>query len=63
MKLKNIVISLILFVFAFNIYAQEPEGYPANYAGAPRFKALIFYTTHAEEAHVQFAQQTVEFFW
>ena len=31
-------------------YAQVPEGYPANYAKAPRFKALIYYTQHAEEA-------------
>ena len=62
MKLINIIISLLLSVFVFNIQAQEPEGYPANYASAPRFKALIYYTTHAEEAHVQFAEQTVEFF-
>lgn len=62
MKLKNIVLSLLFSVFVINIQAQEPDGYPASYAGAPRFKALIYYTTQAEEAHVQFAQQTVEFF-
>ena len=43
-------------------YAQVPEGYPANYAKAPRFKALIYYTQHAEEAHVQFAEQATTFF-
>lgn len=62
MKLKNIVLSLLFSVFVFYNNAQETEGYPASYAGSPRFKALIYYTTHAEEAHVQFAQQTVDFF-
>ncbi len=42
--------------------AQNQEEYPANYAREERFKALIYYTTHAEEAHVQFAEQGVEFF-
>ena len=50
-----------LFILLFTActlltYAQVPEGYPANYAKAPRFKALIYYTQHAEEAHVQFAE-------
>lgn len=36
---------------------------PANYAGPRvRFKALIHYTEYAEEAHVQFAHQTISFF-
>ena len=44
-----------LFILLFTActlltYAQVPEGYPANYAKAPRFKALIYYTQHAEEA-------------
>ncbi|MDC1812401.1 ThuA domain-containing protein [Bacteroides uniformis] len=56
-----------LFILLFTActlltYAQVPEGYPANYAKAPRFKALIYYTRHAEEAHVQFAEQTTTFF-
>jgi type 1 glutamine amidotransferase len=38
------------------------EVYPADYARAPRFKALVYYTTQAEEAHVTFAKQGVEFF-
>ena len=28
----------------------------------PRFKAIVFYSTTAEEAHVQFGEQTVDFF-
>lgn len=36
---------------------------PADYAGSRiRFKALIHYTEYAEEAHVQFAHQTIGFF-
>lgn len=35
----------------------------ANYAGnRVRFKALLYYSEHAEEAHVQFARQSVDFF-
>ncbi|MCQ2185988.1 MAG: glycosyl hydrolase family 18 protein [Bacteroidales bacterium] len=35
----------------------------ADYAGnRVRFKALVYYTEHAEEAHVQFAHQSIEFF-
>ncbi|MDR0973309.1 MAG: ThuA domain-containing protein [Prevotellaceae bacterium] len=56
---------LVIFFAACMIMpanAQEPAEYPANYARAPRFKALVYYTTHAEEAHVQFSEQAVEFF-
>ena len=42
--------------------APEGEGYPGNYAKAPRFKAIVFYSTTAEIAHVQFGEQTVDFF-
>ena len=36
---------------------------PANYAGnRVRFKALLYYSTHVEESHAQFAQQSIEFF-
>ena len=56
-----------IFILLFSIctllvHAQVPAGYPANYAKAPRFKALVYYTTQAEEAHVQFAEQAVQFF-
>lgn len=36
--------------------------YPANYAKAPRFKALLHYSDTAEPAHVEFAEQAIEFF-
>ncbi len=42
--------------------AQSPDEYPANYAREPRFKALVYYTTEAESAHVDFALRGVEFF-
>ena len=36
-------------------------GYPASYASAPRFNALIYYSEDVEEAHRQFAEQAVRF--
>lgn len=55
---------LILFLTAFTLltHVQAFEGYPANYARFPRFKALIYYTQRVEEAHVQFAEQAITFF-
>lgn len=42
---------------------QTEPAREANYAGSlVRFKALVYYTEHAEEAHVEFANQTVDFF-
>lgn len=63
-KLQIMKHLLILLFTACTLltYVQVPEGYPANYAKAPRFKALIYYTQHAEEAHVQFAEQATTFF-
>ena len=63
-KLQIMKHLLILLFTACTLltYARVPEGYPANYAKAPRFKALIYYTQHAEEAHVQFAEQATTFF-
>ena len=40
----------------------ENVEYAANYARAPRFKALVHYEPHAEEAHVQFDKQAIDFF-
>ena len=40
---------------------SEPT-YPADYAGAPRFKALIYYNDQAEPAHVDFAKDAIDFF-
>jgi type 1 glutamine amidotransferase len=36
--------------------------YAGNYAKAPRFKALVYYTEQVEIAHVTFAKQGAEFF-
>jgi uncharacterized protein len=36
--------------------------YPADYAEAPRFRALVYYSEQVEEAHRVFAGQGVEFF-
>lgn len=67
--MKNVKTYILLFVVAFlqtvclqTAFAQEPDNYPANYAQAPRFKALVFYTHQAEGAHVEFSLQGVEFF-
>lgn len=36
---------------------------PASYAGnTPRFKGLLYYSDHVEEAHQQFSHQAIEFF-
>lgn len=53
---------LVSLVATAGMWAQTPDGYPANYARGPRFKALLYYEPHAEEAHVQFAEQAVDFF-
>lgn len=50
--------SLLAATFSF---AQD-DTYSANYARAPRFKALLYYSDTAEPAHVQFAEQAIDFF-
>lgn len=60
--MKRLVITAMLVLMAVASKAQDLRNYPADYASAPRFKALVTYTTRAEEAHVQFAEQGVEFF-
>ena len=57
------IILLVVFAACAQMAgAQTAGGYPANYADAPRFKALLYYTPHAEPAHVEFARRGVEFF-
>lgn len=56
---RNIHIILILLVA---ISCKNNDVYPANYAKEKRFRALIYYTLDAELAHVQFAEQTIDFF-
>lgn len=60
--MKKIITFILLCVFCISTNAQIPENYPANYASAPRFKALIYYSENVEEAHQQFAHQAVDFF-
>lgn len=60
-NIKVILAFLLVQVLALPLAAQD-AGYPANYARAPRFKALLFYSDTAEEAHVQFANQAIDFF-
>ncbi|MBQ8099650.1 MAG: ThuA domain-containing protein [Bacteroidaceae bacterium] len=59
--MKKLCILLLCLFPCLNIAAQTEE-YAANYASAPRFKALVHYDPHAEEAHVQFDKQAMEFF-
>ena len=44
--MKTIKFYLVLLFTACTLLvnAQTPEGYPANYARGPRFKALVYYT-------------------
>lgn len=61
-RIRFIISCLVGCALAFMAGAQVPEEYPAHYAHAPRFKALIYYTTDVEKAHVDFALQGVAFF-
>ncbi|MDR1356278.1 MAG: ThuA domain-containing protein [Tannerellaceae bacterium] len=54
--------TLLFLSFMLVCAVQAQDNYPANYAREPRFKALVYYTEHAEKAHVDFALQGVEFF-
>ena len=62
MKMSKLFLIPLFIVCSLSINAQTSQEYPANYACSPRFKALIYYTPHAEEAHVQFSRQSIEFF-
>lgn len=65
-NIRAILLSFALPIMALaaqaHTPAQTPDEYPANYARFPRFKALVYYTTNAESAHVDFALKGVEFF-
>lgn len=65
--MQRTILYLMVLMVALNpcsLFAQSTaeRGYPANYARAPRFKALFFHTPEVEEAHAQFAQQALHFF-
>jgi len=59
--MKKIVI-VFLLVILFPIFVFSQDGYPANYAKEPRFKALICYDPSAEPDHVKFDKDAIEFF-
>lgn len=60
MKLLKGLFLALAILFVLPMAAQD--SYPANYARFPRFKALLYYSDTAEEAHVQFAEQAIDFF-
>lgn len=60
-KFKSLFFALLTILsLSFPTIAQD--GYPANYASAPRFKALICYDPSAEPDHVKFDKDAIEFF-
>lgn len=60
--MKKLLWLLLGLMFKISASAQDFENYPAKYAQAPRFNALLVYDPTAEEAHVQFDEQAVSFF-
>lgn len=63
MKKILLLIGLAAACFCSTRLGAQPSDRSANYAGSlVRFKALVYYTEHAEEAHVQFARQSIDFF-
>lgn len=58
--MKRLILFVIISIVACFAKAQE---YPADYAQAPRFKVLFYYSEQVEEAHQQFAKQAIDFFW
>ncbi|MDO5571053.1 MAG: ThuA domain-containing protein [Bacteroidales bacterium] len=62
MKTLKLCLVLLFASIALSVYSQTKGEYPANYAKTQRFKALIYYSDNAEEAHVEFAKQAVNFF-
>ena len=60
--MRKVIVLLLVVVVGIAAHAQQEGEYAANYARAPRFKALLFWQPGAEEAHVQFDKQAIEFF-
>lgn len=58
--IRRLLISLMA-LFSLVMSAQDAS-YPANYAKQPRFKALLVYSDTAEPAHVEFANDAIDFF-
>lgn len=61
MKFKFCLLIALLISIGLPVCAQTND-YPANYAKAPRFKALLYYSENVEEAHVKFAKDAIDFF-
>ena len=58
----SLVAALLLALIVPAARAQSlPADYPASYAKAPRFNALVYYSENVEEAHRIFAEQAVGF--
>lgn len=67
MIIKRLIFLTLIALFAImtghDCDAAGRKTRPADYAGSRvRFRILIHYTEYAEEAHVQFAHQTIDFF-
>lgn len=61
-SLLRVLLTTVVLAFFLPTPAETlPEDYPARYAKAPRFNALVVYTTEAEEAHVQFDSLALQF--
>ena len=58
--MRNYILIFLTFI-TLSIFAQSLD-YPANYAKAPRFKALIYYSEDVESAHQDFANDAIDFF-
>ncbi|GAB2530400.1 hypothetical protein [Spirosoma aerophilum] len=58
---KGVSTVTLLVLFSIHWNAQVPTNYPANYAKAPRFKALLYFNERTEKDHVIFAHQTINF--
>jgi type 1 glutamine amidotransferase len=61
-RFQKLMLMIAALCFTAVLTAQENGEYAANYAHAPRFKALLHYEPGAEEAHVQFDKQAIQFF-
>lgn len=51
-----------MVLMAVNAFAHDPSAYPANYARAPRFHALLYYSTQVEPAHLEMAEDAIKYF-
>lgn len=62
MRMTRHFFLLVLTLLTFAGLRAQTKGYPANYAKAPRFRALLVWDPTAEQAHVDFDKQAITFF-